>query len=377
MTVPAAWMPRATMKRIIVHWTAGSHQANATDRKHYHILIDGDGDLVRGTRPINANAKGGPAPPASHTRNCNTESIGVSLCCMRGAVEQPFNAGPSPMTREQWDKLVLVCADLCRAYRITPAPETLLSHAEVQATLGIAQRQKWDYTRLAFDPSIKGAKAIGDRLRREVKAALGPVTLLDASRKPVAEFDGDSLTVDRVRVEPAEPFTDPHRVSMTQTMLRNLGYAEVGPADGKIGSFTRAAVLAYRAEKGLPATDVIDEQLMSALATDTQPRKMAPERANATPATVRARIPEARQSFFAKIGAKVTAIVTAAWVVVDGIMSRFGDAKPYIDPVREYLGDVPGWGWAFVGMIIAGGIWLFAKKAEDASGEAFQAGARR
>lgn len=172
--VPAEWMPPARMQRIICHWTAGAHKANGLDRNSYHLLIEGDGTLVRGLHPISANERPAAGRYAAHTLNCNTGSIGVAMCCMGGAGvrESPFNAGPFPMTRTQWDVMVAAVADLCRRYGIGVSPQTVLSHAEVEANLGIAQRGKWDFTRLAFDPSIAGARACGDRLRREVAAAL-------------------------------------------------------------------------------------------------------------------------------------------------------------------------------------------------------------
>ena len=98
--VPAAWMPQANMRGIIVHWTAGNHSASTTDRQHYHILIEGDGKLVRGNPSIALNSLPRAQPgSAAHTLNSNTGWIGVSLCCMAGAVESPFNAGRAPMTR--------------------------------------------------------------------------------------------------------------------------------------------------------------------------------------------------------------------------------------------------------------------------------------
>jgi hypothetical protein len=164
--VPANWMPPAAMQRIIVHWTAGGHKATTFDKSHYHILIEGDGTVVRGTPTIDLNQSPARKGYAGHTLNCNSGSIGVSLCCMAGAQESPFNAGIAPMTRQQWDKLPHVLAALCERYSITPSPKTLLSHAEVQTNLGIAQRGKWDITRLAFDPSVVGAKACGDIFRK-------------------------------------------------------------------------------------------------------------------------------------------------------------------------------------------------------------------
>lgn len=164
--VPADWMPSAQMNRVIVHWTAGAHRASGLDRSHYHILIEGDGKFVRGIPSIDKNDARGVKPGyAAHTLNCNSGSIGVSLCCMAGAIESPFKGGSAPMTGEQWDALPAVLADLCRRYSIPVAPQTVLSHAEVQSTLGIKQRGKWDISRLAFDPGIVGAKACGDQFR--------------------------------------------------------------------------------------------------------------------------------------------------------------------------------------------------------------------
>lgn len=170
--IPADWMPWAQMQRIIVHWTAGGNKASATDRKHYHLLVEGDGKLVRGDPPITANAAPIKAGYAAHTLNCNTGSIGVSLCGMAGAVERPFSAGKSPITMQQWAALPAILAALCRRYSIPVTPGTVLSHAEVQATLGIAQRGKWDIAILPFDPSLNTARKVGDQMRAAVKARL-------------------------------------------------------------------------------------------------------------------------------------------------------------------------------------------------------------
>ncbi|MEI8446818.1 peptidoglycan recognition protein family protein [Mesorhizobium sp. CCNWLY176] len=170
--VPADWMPWAQMQRIVVHWTAGSNTASALDKEHYHILIEGGGRMVRGKPAIDLNQAPVKKGYAAHTLNCNSGSIGVSLCGMAGAVESPFSAGNSPITREQWEALPSVLADLCRRYSIPVTASTVLSHAEVQGTLGIAQRGKWDIARLPFEPSVKGAKAVGDLFRAATKIRL-------------------------------------------------------------------------------------------------------------------------------------------------------------------------------------------------------------
>jgi len=154
------------MKRIIVHWTAGTHTPNGLDRTHYHRLIDGEGRTVTGV-DIAKNAA--PIQPgyAAHTLNCNTDSIGVAICAAAGATENPLNFGKYPPTPVQLTELIRVVAVLCQRYGIPCTRTTVLTHGEVQAHLGITQRGKWDLKRL---PGIAGSG--GDWLRAEVKARL-------------------------------------------------------------------------------------------------------------------------------------------------------------------------------------------------------------
>jgi N-acetyl-anhydromuramyl-L-alanine amidase AmpD len=158
------------MQRIIFHWTAGSNKASALDKKHYHILIEGDGKLVRGDPSIALNDS--PVKPgyAAHTLNLNSDSIGISLCGMAGAKENPFVAGKSPITQAQWHQLSACLAQLCQRYAIPVTPKTVLSHAEVQPTLGIKQRGKWDIARLPWDLSMKDPIKVGNQMREMVKA---------------------------------------------------------------------------------------------------------------------------------------------------------------------------------------------------------------
>ncbi|MFD2676062.1 peptidoglycan recognition protein family protein [Camelimonas lactis] len=167
------WLPDAVMKGVIVHWTAGTNSFSDADNEHYHFAIDGESKVHRCRHAISANDARGRAPDyAAHTLNCNTGWIGVALCGMRQAVEQPFNAGPSPIRLVQWTALGVVVAELCHRYSIAVTPRTVLSHAEVQPTLGIQQRGKWDISRLPWDPSVRSARAVGDLLRADVAVHL-------------------------------------------------------------------------------------------------------------------------------------------------------------------------------------------------------------
>jgi len=153
---------------IVFHWTAGGPRASALDRIHYHYLIQNDGSTVLGThQPMdNLNTKDGNY--AAHTLNANTGRIGVAMCGMMGAVERPFMAGASPITWGQVNALCALLADLCRRYQIPVTRQTVLSHAEVQPTLGIAQKGKWDVAWLPGMAAVGNPVEIGDRIRADV-----------------------------------------------------------------------------------------------------------------------------------------------------------------------------------------------------------------
>lgn len=164
-------VPAVMMKRIHIHWTAGAYVASELDKEHYHYLVEEDCDIVRGDFTIQANV-----PPlieghyAAHTLGANSYAIGVSMCCMAGAVEGKTN-GKFPMTRQQFDKMIQLVAFLSLKYGISVTDRTVLTHAEVQANLGIKQRGKWDITVLPFNPDYLGARSVGDYIRRRVVEA--------------------------------------------------------------------------------------------------------------------------------------------------------------------------------------------------------------
>lgn len=174
-SLPADWMPTASMKRVILHWTAGSYIASSLDKEHYHFLVEGSLEVIRGKHPVTANVSvsGKSADHyAAHTRNCNTGSIGLSMCASAGAIESPYNPGLAPLTEAQWQRAAEAVASLCKRYNIAVTDKTVLTHAEVQPNLGITQAGKWDVTRLPWNSNLKGAKACGDDFRARVKALL-------------------------------------------------------------------------------------------------------------------------------------------------------------------------------------------------------------
>lgn len=161
------------MQRIIIHWTGGAHQPSGLDLHHYHYVIDGAGRVHPGRFAVAANA--GPLVKgayAAHTLNCNSGSIGVALAAMAGAQERPFRAGSAPVTRAQLAALALLCRDLAARHNIALTPRTLLTHAEVQPVLGIAQRGKWDVTWLPGMVQPGAAIAVGNQIRALITGPL-------------------------------------------------------------------------------------------------------------------------------------------------------------------------------------------------------------
>lgn len=194
--VPLEWMPNAKMQRIICHWTAGGHTASNLDRKHYHILIEGDGELVRGHHTIKDNESTGDGVYAAHTLGANTGSIGISACCMAGAQESPFDAGTAPMTETQWKVMAEVAAQLCHRYKIPVTQATVLGHGEVQKFLGKKQKGKWDPLVLPWAPHLS-RETVGNRFRAAVSAAMAKL----GEQMEAASVAADELSPSALRAQ--------------------------------------------------------------------------------------------------------------------------------------------------------------------------------
>lgn len=110
--------------------------------------------------------------PRSHTLNANGGAIGISMCAMAGAVERPFSAGKCPVTAAQIGALARETARLCIVYDIPVSRWSTLSHAEIQPTLGIKQRNKWDICWLPVMAAPADPITVGDRIRDLVRAEI-------------------------------------------------------------------------------------------------------------------------------------------------------------------------------------------------------------
>jgi hypothetical protein len=152
--------------RVIAHWTVTAYKCDETSKQHYHFIYEGDGREVVGFHTPEANINIADGVYAQHTKGTNQGAIGVSCAAMLGAVSET-NVGKFPIREVQFEAMCLGIAQLCKKYKIPVSPKTVLSHAEVQSTLGITQRGKWD---IAVLPHVKlrGAKTCGDYMRKHV-----------------------------------------------------------------------------------------------------------------------------------------------------------------------------------------------------------------
>ena len=162
--------PGVPMSRIVMHWSAGSGKVSALEKKHYHYIIGSDGLVVEGNNEVAANI-----PPlksgqyAAHTWKLNSNSIGVAISAMRGATERPFSWGTHPMSDLQVDALCRLVASLSAKHGVPITRETILTHAEVQPTLKVTQRAKWDITVLPGMKKPDHPVVVGDMLRNKIK----------------------------------------------------------------------------------------------------------------------------------------------------------------------------------------------------------------
>jgi len=164
--LPEIKFPKRKPHAIVVHWTGGASTCSELDKEHYHFIVEGDGDVIKGDCSIRDNCRPMSKNYAAHALNFNGGAIGVSLCGMAGAKESPFNPGKYPINERQWDIAARVVAELCIKYGIAVTYETVLQHGEIQKNTGVAQRGKWDCCKLPWQPEWNSEQVCRDfRLR--------------------------------------------------------------------------------------------------------------------------------------------------------------------------------------------------------------------
>mgnify|MGYP004486782735 CR=1 FL=1 len=117
------------MKRVIIHWTAGSYYPTDYEKEHYHFLIDKVGKIHEGKFKPESNAVCRIGKYAAHTGGGNTGSIGVAMCAMAG-YKNKLNVGKYPITKKQFEATMEFCAKLAKQYKFCVNSQTFLTHYE-------------------------------------------------------------------------------------------------------------------------------------------------------------------------------------------------------------------------------------------------------
>lgn len=238
------------MNRLTLHHTGGAHRPNAVDLRAYHRVVGGDGVVHLGVHPISANAPGRPLRRrayAAHTARLNTGNIGLAVAAMhRASWSDPRGSTRFPPTAAQMDATVAEAARLCQQYGIEVTRRTVLTHAEVEPTLGVRQANKWDFD---YDPlgvtATRDPIEIGDKLRDAVAQAMGSnfaERVAVAVPRPVIRWGsrGDAVAeAQRALGVTADSIFGPK----TDRAVRNFQRRHQLLIDGIVGRMTWAALL--------------------------------------------------------------------------------------------------------------------------------------
>lgn len=126
--------------------------------------------------------------------------------------------------------------------------------------------------------------------------------------------------------------SDATTLKTVQRRLNELGYPEVGRADGGWGTKTRAAVLAFRADNDLPIIADVDQQLLGALMV-AQPRAVSEERAGTT-------VSDLREAGSRKVAAADRTEAVGYATAAGGAVAAVTEASGALDSLQGVAGKV-------------------------------------
>lgn len=161
------------MKRIIIHWTAGTYTPNEHEKNCYHYLIafnpkNNAAYQVNGRFKPEDNLNCYDGKYAAHTGGGNTGSIGVSLCAM-GGYKNITEVGNYPIRQEQLNLLYKLCSQLSKKYSIPINSNCILTHYKFGLkNPNTTSKGKIDIVYLPSQPNIICSN-VGDYIRNNIK----------------------------------------------------------------------------------------------------------------------------------------------------------------------------------------------------------------
>lgn len=117
------------MKKIILHWTAGTGIPTNYEKEHYHFLVDSLGKVHSGKFKPENNLVCRKGMYAMHTGGGNTGAVGISMCGM-AEFKNKNQQGHYPLTKTQFEATMKLCAQVAKQYDIKITPETVMTHYE-------------------------------------------------------------------------------------------------------------------------------------------------------------------------------------------------------------------------------------------------------
>ncbi len=157
----------SNLKRIIIHWDAGTGNVTEHAKECYHFLVDKKAEVFKGTHTPEDNTSCKDGVYAAHTGGGNTGSIGVSLLGMYGFTQKEKKTN-YPINRIQFERGMLLVAQLCKKYCIPITENTVLTHYEFgRKHPDTTSRGKIDIIHLPFNPNLCPSE-VGSYIRRKV-----------------------------------------------------------------------------------------------------------------------------------------------------------------------------------------------------------------
>ena len=152
--------------KITIHHTAGNYQANATDKKAYHYLIDDKGKVTKGIHTIADNINCKDNKYAAHCGGNNTKNIGVAFCGNLHFSEKDLKSH-TPLTRVQLEAGFKLLAELSIKYGIPVTAQGIFTHYEYDKKKKKPEG-KIDLIYLPPFPNVK-INEVGDFIRGKVR----------------------------------------------------------------------------------------------------------------------------------------------------------------------------------------------------------------
>ena len=201
----------------------------------------------------------------------------------------------------------------------------------------------------------------------------------NGGRQPKNRAPTGTTAATNVVAIPEEKEADPVLKEL-QGVLVDMGYFEVGEADGFDGGKTQAGIAAFLTDSHLEKYTTFETLLDYAKRRKASgfTRPIAPARAYATVADIAPKVASVQANkgnrLFGKILAIPSAIGTAIWGGVGMIPDAYNAISPYASIVKEYTDSVPGWAWLALFAIAGFFIWRQTNKADNATLADYQTG---